>query len=283
MKLCRQIIRLIPTPCIPQQISSSCPLFTMTDTQDTKITLYWLEKSRAQRIVWLLEELNIPYEIKTFKRKADMTAPNELKKIQPLGKSPVITITTPNCPEPLVLAESAVIIEYLCTHFGGEKLIPQRYAAGKQGQVGGETEAWMRYQYFMHYTEGSLTPFLVMKVVMNSVRNAPVPFFIKPVTRMIASKVEGAFINPNIHTHLAFLEDQIKTAPGGGPFLCGDQITSADIQLSYSVIAALSRQPSLRSQYPGVAAYADRLQAIESYKRGVAKIERIEGTFTASL
>ncbi|KAF4250032.1 hypothetical protein KXV73_002814 [Aspergillus fumigatus] len=255
----------------------------MTDTQDTKITLYWLEKSRAQRIVWLLEELNIPYEIKTFKRKADMTAPDELKKIQPLGKSPVITITTPNCPEPLVLAESAVIIEYLCTHFGGEKLIPQRYAAGKQGQVGGETEAWMRYQYFMHYTEGSLTPFLVMKVVMNSVRNAPVPFFIKPVTRMIASKVEGAFINPNIHTHLAFLEDQLKTAPGGGPFLCGDQITSADIQLSYSVIAALSRQPSLRSQYPGVAAYADRLQAIESYKRGVAKIERIEGTFTASL
>lgn len=116
-----------------------------------------------------MEELNIPYEIKTFKRKADMTAPNELKKIQPLGKSPVITITTPNCPEPLVLAESAVIIEYLCTHFGGEKLIPQRYAAGKQGQVGGETEAWMRYQYFMHYTEGSLMPFLVMKVVMNSI------------------------------------------------------------------------------------------------------------------
>jgi glutathione S-transferase len=97
-----------------------------------------------------------------------MTAPDELKKIHPLGKSPVITITTPNCAEPLVLAESAVIIEYLCAHFGGEKLIPQRYAEGKEGQVGGESEVWMRYQYFMHYTEGSLTPFLVMKVVINS-------------------------------------------------------------------------------------------------------------------
>lgn len=127
-----------------------------------------LEKSRAQRIVWLLEELNIPYEIETFKRKADMTAPDELKKIHPLGKSPVITISTLNCPEPLALAESAVIIEYLCTHFGGGKLIPERYAEGKEGQVGGETEAWMRYQYFMHYTEGSLAPFLVMKVVMDS-------------------------------------------------------------------------------------------------------------------
>ncbi|GFF31306.1 glutathione S-transferase 1 [Aspergillus udagawae] len=255
----------------------------MTDTRDTKITLYWLEKSRAQRIVWLLEELNVPYEIKTFKRKADMTAPDELKKIHPLGKSPVVTITTPNSPEPLVLAESAVIIEYLCTHFGGERLIPQRYAEGKEGQVGGETEAWMRYQYFMHYTEGSLAPFLVMKVVIDGVRNAPVPFFIKPVTRMIASKVDGAFINPNVHTHLGFLEDRLKTAPGGGPYLCGDKITAADIHLSYSVIAALSRLAPLRSQYPGVAAYADRLQAIESYKRGVAQIERIEGTFTASL
>lgn len=100
---------------------------------------------------------------------------------------------------------------------------------------------------------------------------------------MIASKVEGAFINPNIQTHLAFLEDRLKTAPGGGPYLCGDKITAADIQLSYSVIAALSRLASLRSQYPGVAAYADRLQAIEGYKRGVAQIERIEGSFTASL
>lgn len=100
---------------------------------------------------------------------------------------------------------------------------------------------------------------------------------------MIASKVEGAFINPNIHTHFGFLEDQLKTAPGGGSYLCGDRITAADILLSYSVIAALSRLASLRSQYPGVAAYADRLQDIESYKRSVAQIERIEGTFTASL
>lgn len=97
-----------------------------------------------------------------------MTAPNELKKIHPLGKSPIISINAPHLSKPLVLAESAVIIEYLCTHFGGQRLLPPRYSEGKEGQVGGETEEWMRYQYFMHYTEGSLTPFLVMKVVMDS-------------------------------------------------------------------------------------------------------------------
>ncbi|EAW13609.1 glutathione S-transferase [Aspergillus clavatus NRRL 1] len=255
----------------------------MADNGAFKVTLYWLEKSRAQRIVWLLEELNIPYSIKTFKRRADMTAPDELKKIHPLGKSPIISIEAPHLSKPLVLAESAVIIEYLCTHFGGERFLPQRYSEGKEGQVGGETEEWMRYQYFMHYTEGSLTPFLVMKVVMDSIRNAPVPFFIKPVTKMVASKVEGAFVNPNIHTNLSFLEDQLKTAPGGGPYICGETVTAADIVLSYSVIAALSRLGSLRNEYPTVAAYADRLQALDGYKRGVAQIEKIEGSFKASL
>ncbi|KAH2012535.1 hypothetical protein KXV97_008219 [Aspergillus fumigatus] len=248
-----------------------------------KITVYWLEHSRAQRILWLLEELHLTYELKTFKRGADMLAPKELKDIHPLGKSPVIRIETPGAPKPLVLAESGVIMEYLCDHFGGDKLklVPQRYAAGKEGQVDGETEEWMRYRYYMHYTEGSFMPFLVMQLVMDSIRNAPVPFFIKPLTGMVASKVEQAFVTPNLTSHFEFLEDQLKTVPGGGPYLCGKELTAADIMISFPVIASLIKMPDLRGRYPRLAEYTDKLQAMDGYKRAVAKVEEIEGSFSA--
>jgi glutathione S-transferase len=97
-----------------------------------------------------------------------MKAPAELKKIHPLGKSPVISIESPATSEPIVIAESGMIVEYLCDHFGGDKLIPARYAAGKEGQIGGETEEWLRYRYYMHFSEGSLMPFLVFKLVTDS-------------------------------------------------------------------------------------------------------------------
>lgn len=100
---------------------------------------------------------------------------------------------------------------------------------------------------------------------------------------MVASKVEDGFVNPNLHTNLKFLEDQLQTAPGGGPYICGEKLTAADIVLSYSVIAGLSRLGSLRDQYPTVVAYADRLQELEGYQRGVTKIEQIEGSFKANL
>lgn len=126
-----------------------------------------LEKSRAHRILWLLEELNVNYELKIFKRASDMLAPPELKKIHPLGKSPIISVSGPGRPEPVVIAESGTIVEYLLDHFGPE-MIPKRYESGKDGQVPAETEEWMRYRLFMHYAEGSLMPNLVIALIMNS-------------------------------------------------------------------------------------------------------------------
>ncbi|RHZ53261.1 glutathione S-transferase [Aspergillus thermomutatus] len=246
-----------------------------------KITLYWLEHSRAQRILWLLEELNLTYELKTFKRGRDMLAPKELKDVHPLGKSPLLSIETPSSPKPLVLAESGLIMEYLCDHFGGDKLVPRRYVAGKEDQPGGETEEWMRYRYYMHYTEGSFMPFLVMQLVMDSIRNAPVPFFVKPLTGMVASKVEQAFVAPNLTSHFKFLEEQLKTAPGGGPYLCGRELSAADIMMSFPVIASLIKMPDLRVQYPKLADYTDKLQVMDGYKRAVAKVEEIDGSFSA--
>lgn len=89
-----------------------------------------------------------------------MLAPPELKKIHPLGKSPLISVQAPGAAEPIVLAESGLIIEYLVDHFG-PSLAPKRWQEGKEKQVQGETEEWLRYRYFLHYAEGSLMPYLV--------------------------------------------------------------------------------------------------------------------------
>lgn len=132
-----------------------------------------LEQSRAQSILWLLEELQIPYRLKTFKRGSDKLAPPELKKIHPLGKSPVVTIERAGQTKPLVLAESGLIVEYLVEHFGGveKDLVPARYEEGNSS--GEETEAYMRYRFYMHYTEGSLMPLLVFSLVVNGKRSHP--------------------------------------------------------------------------------------------------------------
>lgn len=132
-----------------------------------------MEQSRSQRVLWLLEALNVQYDLKIFHRNPrTRLAPPELKEIHPLGKSPVISVLPANAgseDKPTVIAESANITEYLLEHFGGEAsgLLPKRWKEGKEGQVGGETEEWLRYRYFMHYAEGSLMT-LIMVVVVNA-------------------------------------------------------------------------------------------------------------------
>lgn len=145
-----------------------CPVDARVQTPT--LTARRLEQSRSHRILWLLEELQLQYELKTFKRRADKLAPTELKKVHPLGKSPIITIEAPGSSKPMVLAESGAIVEYLCDHFGKARptLVPERYQPGREGLVGGEREEWIRYRYFMHYVEGSLMPFLVMSLVNDS-------------------------------------------------------------------------------------------------------------------
>ena len=123
-----------------------------------------LEKSRAQRLLWLMEELNLEYELKTYKRQ-NMLAPDELKEVHPLGKAPLISLESEASEKPIILAESGAIFEYLIDHFGPH-LGPTRYEDGKDGQVGGETESWLRYRFYMHFAEGSLMPLLVTMLLM---------------------------------------------------------------------------------------------------------------------
>lgn len=189
-------------PILSESTKTDTNRFKMTDNnQDCKITLYWsvetisitdtatntrphrLEQSRSHRILWLLEEFQLQYELKTFKRRADKLAPAELKNVHPLGKSPVITIEAPGSAKPLVLAESGAIVEYLCDHFSKARptLVPDRYRAGFEGQACGESEEWMRYRYFMHYVEGSLMPFLVMTLVNDSKPSSGSSFLLRRI------------------------------------------------------------------------------------------------------
>jgi glutathione S-transferase len=136
--------------------------------EEAKVKLHWLNGSRAQSILFLLEELDISYDLEIYHRLKSMLAPPELKKIHPLGKSPVVTITAPGVAEPVVLAETAFIVQYLCEHFPkGKELVPQRWKDGQEGKVGGETEEWMRYQYLLNYIEGSFMFTMVLNFVLS--------------------------------------------------------------------------------------------------------------------
>src|SRR5215208_6882721 len=185
------------------------------------IVLHHLDHSRSQRVLWLLEELGLPYEIRFYKRNPKtMLAPPELRKVHPLGKSPVITDGE------ITLAESGAILEYLV----------QRYGEGRLKPLPGTPDA-LRYLYWMHYAEGSLMPPLLMKLVFDQVQKARMPFFARPVARSIAGKVLKAFVMPQINSHLDFLEAELSASA----WFTGAEFTVADIQLSFPLEAAKAR------------------------------------------
>ena len=250
-------------------------------------------------MLWLLEELNVKYEVKTYKRQ-NLLAPPELKAIHPLGKSPIVSIEAPGMSKPLVLAESGCIMEYLVDHFGPQ-WSPKRYAEGKEGQIGGETEEWLRYRYFMHYAEGSLTLYLIMAKVVESMSVHPAhnlrtetmteirnnaPFFVRPITNAVAGNIESTFVHPNLKDNWEFLEGQLATSPNNGKYLCGKDITAADLLLSFPVDAS-STQPSLttltKEKYPRLFDYVASMKTREAYKRAVQKIIDIDGSYDDTL
>jgi glutathione S-transferase len=240
-----------------------------------KIILHWLEKSRSHRILWLLEEIGVEYELKTYKR-VNMLAPPELKAIHPLGKSPVIGVQGPGQSKPRIIAESALIVEYINDYFG-KQMIPQRWPEGKDESngFGEETEEWMRYRYYMHYSEGSLMPLMIVALLVEQIRNAPVPFFLKPITRGIAGKIDSGYLNKNFTSHMDFLEDQLKTS--GGDFFCGSQLTGADVMMVFPLEAGEKRVGITEAKYPLLHKYIRRIHEREAYKKAIKKVEDATG------
>lgn len=212
------------------------------------IVVHHLENSRSQRILWLLEELGVPYEVKRYERdRATMLAPLALRKVHPLGKSPVIT------DEAGVHAESGAIVEYLVERYGGGRLIPP---AG--------TPERMRYRYWLHYAEGSAMPPLLMRLVVSRMRTAPMPFFAKPIARGIADKLDSQFISPQLNLHLDYMEAEL----GKFPWFAGTEFSAADIQMSFPLEAAASRA-GLDASRPRLRAFLDRIHARPAYTRAL--------------
>ena len=215
------------------------------------IIVHHLNNSRSQRVIWLLEELGVAYEIKRYQRDPKtMLAPKSLLKVHPLGKSPVITDGD------LTIAESGAIIEYLIDRYDVEsKLAP---AAG--------TPTRLRYTYWLHFAEGSAMSPLLMKLVFNHIEKAPMPFFAKPIARAISKKTKASFIDPQIKAHLDYVESELEKST----WLAGGRLTGADIQMSFPLEAAAARG-GLDESYPKIMAYLKRIHARAGYKRALER------------
>ncbi|OIW33750.1 hypothetical protein CONLIGDRAFT_628661 [Coniochaeta ligniaria NRRL 30616] len=258
----------------------------MTQDQAT-IKVHWLNGSRAQSILFLLELLQVPYELEIYHRQSNKLAPPELTKIHPLGKSPVVTVTPPGGGEPIVLAETAFIVQYLSEHFGDGSLVPKRWKDGQEGKVGGETEEWMRYQYLMYYAEGSFMSMMLMYYVFDGIRGPQVPFFIRPLTRMVANQVLGQLVTPTLQKHFAMLNSYVEKAP----YLAGgEHITGADVALAYPIVGIKTGgtidnmaewdKGTFPETYPKLWEYMERIQQDPAWQRSVDKIKEIEGKFS---
>lgn len=211
------------------------------------IVLHHLNNSRSQRIIWLLEELEIPYEIKFYERQKTMLAPEELKAVHPLGKSPVLTDGD------LTLAESGLIIEYLVEKYGNGKFMPTSESLK------------LRCKYWLHYSEGSLQPNLILKLIFDKIESTRMPFFAKPIAKKIVNTTRSSFINPQLKLHLEYLEAEL----GENEWFVGNQLSAADFQLSFPLEGAASK--GLLEDKPRLKAFVQRVHSMPAYRRALQK------------
>ncbi|MDB4957677.1 MAG: hypothetical protein JWO36_5246 [Myxococcales bacterium] len=210
------------------------------------LTVHHLNNSRSQRILWLLEELELPYTLEKYERDPKTSlAPPALQKIHPLGKSPVVTDGADT------VAESAAILEYIVEKYGHGRLAP------KPG-----TPEYLKYRYYMHYAEGSLMPFLLMKLITSRIRKAP--FIVRPIANKIAGTLDDGFINPNLKRHVEFLEAELDKSP----WFAGSELTAADIQMSFPMDAIAARVPNAPDR---IKRYVETIHARPAYKRALER------------
>lgn len=220
------------------------------------LTLHHLETSRSQRVLWLLEELGIPYRLVTHRRDpATRLAPPALKAIHPMGKSPVIVDGD------VTVAESGAIIEYLAETYG------QAASQSLPGLVPAPgTAEHRRVRYWMHFAEGSAMNWLVMKLVFMTIPTQPMPFFVRPIARALCGNVLTRLVDPNVDAALKFMEAELA----GRTWFAGDALTIADFQMSFAVEAGLSRGAG-EATCPNLVRYRRQLHARPAYQRALAQ------------
>lgn len=226
------------------------------------ITVHHLNNSRSQRVLWLLEELGLPYEIRKYERDAKtMLAPPALLEVHPLGKSPVITDTdidtdTPTSGEGnLTVAETGAIIEYILERYGNGRLLPP---AG--------TPERLRYRYWLHFAEGSAMSPLLLKLIFTRIPTQPMPFFVRPIARGICDKVLATMVEPNVKRQLDFMEAEL----GNSEWFAGSEFSAADVQMSFPVEASAQRT-GLDASRPKLMAFLKRIHARPAYRKALER------------
>lgn len=209
------------------------------------LTVHHLENSRSQRVLWLLEELGVEYEIERYGRdKETSLAPPELRDIHPLGKAPIIVDNG------VTMAESGAIIEYLV----------QTYDDGRLRPADGTPE-WRSYTYWMHYAEGTFMPLMIISLIVGRIETAPMPFFAKPIAKGIVGKVRSGYLDANVKLNLEFMEQALSQST----WFCGDSFTAADVQMSFALEAAEVRT-DLSAAYPHLDGFLRTVRARRAYK-----------------
>jgi glutathione S-transferase len=214
------------------------------------IIVHHLNNSRSQRVLWLLEELGLDYEVKRYQRDPQtMLAPAALREVHPLGKSPVIS------DGPLTVAESGAIVEYLVERYGNGRLAP---TAG--------TPERLRYTYWLHFAEGSAMPPFLLKLIFDRIEKARMPFFARPIARSIAQRAKSSFVEPNIKRNLDYMEAEL----GKSAWFAGAQFTVADIQMTMPLEIAVIRA-GLDASRPRLMAFLERVHARPAYQRALER------------
>lgn len=210
------------------------------------LIVHHLNNSRSQRILWMLEELQVPYQIVRYQREPTMLAPASLKAVHPLGKSPVVEDNGN------ILAESGAIIEYLQETYDPESRLKPI-----------SNEEKLRYRFWLHYAEGSLMPLLMMKLVFGRLGKAPVPWLLRPVGNLLGQGVQKAYLNKQISTHARYLEDSLQK----NPWFAGQSFSAADIQMSFPVVALLARGGN--NDLPNLQNWFNKVQQRPAWQRAI--------------
>lgn len=212
------------------------------------LTLHHLNLSRSQRVLWALEELHLPYDIVRYQREPTMLAPRALKKVHPLGKSPVLEDNG------LVLAESGAILEYLQENYDPDARLKPQAAADK-----------IQYRFWLHYAEGSLMPLLLMELVFASLGKRPVPVGLRTVGKMLGQGIQKAWLNKQLATHAQFIEAHLARHR----WFAGEQLSMADIQMSYPAFALLSRGG--QGALPQLERWKQAVESLPAWQKAVAQ------------
>ena len=212
------------------------------------ILVHHLNDSRSQRVLWLLEELGLEYEVKRYQRDAaTMLAPPELRAVHPLGKSPVVE------EHGIKVAETGAIVEWLLETHGQGRLRP---AHG--------TEEGRRFTYWLHYAEGSAMTPLLLRLIFGQLPKR-VPFLTRPVANGISRAMNARMIQPQLDAHIGYWEAELARSE----WFAGDQFTAADIMMSFPLEAASARAGA--GSRPRIKAFLERIHARPAYQRALER------------